>query len=133
MTETTTQNTNTNTSPVPLVLFADAVAAALGEATPKPTATTPGQLESGVAAWTSPDGTTETGVWEASPGSFTARRDGFHEVCQILSGRATIVTDGGDTVEVAAGDLFVTPAGWSGVWHVHEQLRKTYVTIDAPA
>ncbi|GAB3119400.1 cupin domain-containing protein [Glaciibacter psychrotolerans] len=130
MTELTDATTLTvSLSPVPLVLLADAVTTTLGEARPKPTATTPGQRESSVVAWTSPDGVTETGVWEASPGSFTATRDGYHEICQILSGRATIESDGGQTTEVSAGDLFVMPTGWSGTWHVAETLRKTYVTV----
>jgi len=112
-----------------LVLLGNTHELTLGPATPKPTAITDGQLEANVVGWVAVDGKAEAGVWEATPGSFTAIRDGYHEVCQVLSGKATVVSDSGDAIEVGAGDLFVMPAGWSGTWHVHETLRKTYVTI----
>ena len=114
-----------------LVLLSAADTRSLGEAVPRPTTTTPGQLESNATAWTAADGAVTTGVWEATPGSFTAIRDGYHEICQVLSGRATVVSESGDSIEVGAGDLFVMPTGWRGVWHVHETIRKTYVTVDA--
>jgi uncharacterized cupin superfamily protein len=101
----------------------------LGEYAAKPTAVTPGQVEASLALWEGMPGV-ESGVWEASPGTFTATRDGYHEVCVVVSGRVTVTEDGGEPIELAAGDLFVTPAGWSGVWEVHERLRKVYVTID---
>ena len=121
---------NTRIAPA-LVLLSAADTCPIGAALPKPTSTTPGQVESSLTAWTATDGAAETGIWEATPGSFTAVRDGYHEICQVLSGRATVVSESGDSIEVGAGDLFVMPTGWRGVWHVHETLRKTYVTINA--
>ncbi|WP_042434667.1 cupin domain-containing protein [Streptacidiphilus anmyonensis] len=106
--------------------------AELGAFAPKPTSTTEGQQEALCTVWTAPEGV-EAGVWEATPGRFTATREGYHEVCQILSGRATVTPTGGEPVEIGPGDTLVTPAGWTGVWEVHETLRKTYVTIDLPA
>lgn len=108
-----------------------AIDADLGEPLPKPTTVTPGQIERLATLWQSPEGPVSAGVWEASPGTFTAVRDGYHEVCQILAGSATVVGDDGQETELAAGDLFVMPRGWSGTWHVHEQIRKSWVTIDA--
>jgi uncharacterized cupin superfamily protein len=101
----------------------------LGPASEKLTSTTSGQVESSVTAWTAVDGAVEAGVWEATPGTFTAVRDSYHEVCQVLSGRATVVSDSGESIEVGSGDLFVMPIGWRSVWQVHETIRKTYVTI----
>lgn len=106
-------------------VLADAAGATLPAARPKPTSST-GQHEADLPVW-SADGT-ETGIWEVGPGVFTATREGYHEVCQILSGRATLVHPDGTAVEITAGDLLVTPAGWTGTWHVHETLRKVYVT-----
>ena len=106
--------------------------AVLGPHTPKPTSSTAGQTEAALTVWTAAGGA-ETGVWEATPGTFTATREGYHEVCQILSGRATITPAGGAPVVVGPGDTLVTPAGWIGVWDVHETLRKTYVVFDAVA
>ena len=96
--------------------------------TPKPKPTSrDGQLESFVDVWVSTDGGLETGVWECSPGTFSATRDGYDEVATILSGSATIVDSAGTTIEIGPGSVVVTPAGWTGEWTVHETLRKTYV------
>ena len=99
----------------------------LGPFEDKPTATTEGVREATHALWTS--GSKEVGFWECTPGTFTARRDGYTEMCQILAGSVTIETDGGDSVRLSAGDTIVMPSGWVGTWHVHETLKKTYVTI----
>lgn len=93
---------------------------------PKPTSLD-GQLESSVDVWVSDDGLLETGVWECSPGTFTATRDGYDEVATILAGSATVVDSLGVTIEIGPGSVIVTPAGWTGTWTVHETLRKTYV------
>ena len=69
------------------------IAADLGEPSPKPTATTPGVVEATSPLWSA--GGTEVGFWECSPGSFTARRDGYTEICQILAGSVTVETTGG--------------------------------------
>jgi uncharacterized cupin superfamily protein len=105
--------------------------AGLGPFAPKATSTTEGQQEAALTVWTAPAGgvEVEAGIWEATPGSFPARRDGYHEVVQILSGRATVTPTDGEPVQLAAGDTMVTPAGWTGVWDVHETIRKTYVLI----
>jgi uncharacterized cupin superfamily protein len=84
----------------------------LGAFVPKSTSTTEGQQEAVHTVWTAPEGV-EAGVWEAMPGRFTATRGGYHEACQILSGRATVTPMGGWPVELGPGD---TPAGWTGVW-----------------
>ena len=113
-----------STTPLSVVVKA-AAGINLGDTRPKATSRTPGQHEADVTSWTA-DGL-EAGVWEANPGVFTATREGYHEVCQILSGRATITEENGTTLELAAGDLFVPPAGWRGTWSVHETMRKVFV------
>ena len=107
----------------------DALTAQIGAFAPKPTSTSDGQVEASSSLWKSGDTKSDAGIWEASPGTFTARRDGYHEICQILSGRATIEPTGEEPFDIAAGDTFVTPSGWTGTWHVHETMRKVYVTI----
>lgn len=108
-----------------------ATTADLGEWEAKPTTTTPGQQERAVTLWTSADGRSEAGIWEATPGEFPSTRVGFAEVCQVLAGRVTIDSTDGASTELVAGDLFVTPEGWSGTWRVHETLRKAWVTIES--
>ncbi|WP_066932684.1 cupin domain-containing protein [Microtetraspora fusca] len=110
------------------IVVPDAGTAELGPYAPKPTSIAGEQREASLTAWTSADGRTRAGVWECTPGTFTAIRDGYHEVCQILSGRATIVASDGTIQEVGPGSTLVMPAGWQGEWRVHETVRKTYVT-----
>lgn len=100
----------------------------LPPASPKPTATSDGVLESAKTIWESADGRISVGVWECTSGTFTARREGYAETCQLLSGRVTIRT-AADAVTVTAGDTVVMPDGWEGTWEVHETVRKTYITV----
>jgi uncharacterized protein len=102
----------------------------LGAAAAKPTALTPGLMEAATSLWEQQGRGVDVGVWECTPGVFTARRDGYTEVCQLLSGRVTITVDGGEPVTLTAGDTLVMPSGWVGTWDVHETVRKVYVTID---
>jgi uncharacterized cupin superfamily protein len=111
---------------IPTIHEADVASINLPVASPKPTSLN-GQTESSLTLWESPDGHVQFGVWECSPGTFTARRDGYDEVAQIVLGTATVTSDAGDTHELAPGSVFVTPAGWSGTWTIHETVRKTYV------
>lgn len=118
------------TPSTPALSHADAPSLDLGAPGPKPTSTT-GQHEASAAVWTSPDDATEVGVWECEPGTFTAVREGTTEVCQILSGRATITGDDGIAADVGPGSTVVLPDGWRGTWEVHETVRKTYVMVGA--
>ncbi|SEF51894.1 hypothetical protein SAMN04489712_101283 [Thermomonospora echinospora] len=108
--------------------LAGATAAALPAAEPKPTSLT-GQRETTLEIWA--DGPASAGVWECGPGTFTAVRDGYHEVCQILSGSATLTGEDGARVELSPGSAVVLPDGWHGTWQVHETMRKTYVIVPA--
>ncbi|MGW9629603.1 cupin domain-containing protein [Agromyces sp. NPDC055520] len=104
----------------------------LGERSPKPTALTEGVFEASDSLW-SRDGL-DAGYWECTPGRFTATRDGYTEICQILSGRVTIEVEAQEPVTLGAGDTLVMPSGWRGVWVVLETVRKLYVIVDdAPA
>ena len=96
----------------------------------KATSTTVGQTESSVGVWKEEG--LRTGIWEVTPGTFPSTRDGYDEICQVLSGRATITEPDGHSFEITAGSLFVTPAGWKGTWEVHETLRKVWVILDHP-
>jgi uncharacterized cupin superfamily protein len=102
-----------------------------GEHAAKPTSSTPGQTEVSLRVWEGDD--VKTGIWEVTPGTFTATREGYNEICQILSGTATITEADGGSFEVGPGSLFVTPAGWRGSWTVHEPLRKMWVVQSLPA
>lgn len=110
------------------IVISDVSTCEAGAHNPKATAETAGQTESSRTVWESPEGI-RSGVWEVTPGSFSSTRPQYHEMCQIVVGRATITEPDGTTFEVGPGSLFVTPEGWTGSWEVHETLRKAWVTI----
>lgn len=99
-----------------------------GEHVLKATSRTPGQTEVSLRAWEGQG--IRAGLWEVTPGIFSSIRDGHHEICQIISGAATIEETDGSTFEIGPGSLFVTPAGWEGTWTVHETLRKIWIVAD---
>lgn len=101
-----------------------------GVHTPKETSSTPGQTEVSLRLWAREG--LKTGIWEVTPGTFTSTRPGYDEICQILSGTATIIEEDGASFDIGPGSLFVTPAGWTGTWTIHETLRKMWVVTDAP-
>ncbi|MFI7864379.1 cupin domain-containing protein [Ectopseudomonas khazarica] len=70
----------------------------------------------------------ETGVWECTPGRWR-RQIVQQEFCHIIAGRCTFTPDGGEPIEIAAGDALMLPANTLGIWDIQETLRKTYVLI----
>ncbi|MHA3684080.1 cupin domain-containing protein [Leucobacter sp. HY1908] len=112
---------------IPTIGAHDTAAQDLGPHAPKPTATTAGLTEAGTSVWQA--GNIDTGLWECTTGSFTAHREGYTEICTILSGRVTVEVAGEADIEFGPGDIMVMPSGWEGTWHVTEPLRKHYTTI----
>jgi uncharacterized cupin superfamily protein len=72
------------------------------------------------------DGRVRMGVWECTPGSFPASKDGITEAQHILSGRATLHNADGTSVELGPGTTIVAEDGWQGRWEVHETVRKIF-------
>lgn len=110
------------------IVVQDVVTTDAGEHRAKATAERAGQTESSRTVWESPEGI-RSGVWEVTPGSFPSTRPQYHEMCQIVSGSATIEEEDGTVFEVRAGSLLITPEGWNARWTVHETLRKAWVVI----
>lgn len=118
---------------IDLQSFTDLASAPLGAFAVKPTTLTEGQCEASARLWTSPDGRTSIGVWECTPGRFTADRGKTAEYCHIISGSATVSNQDGSVVRrIGPGDLLVLPLGWMGEWVIHTQMRKLYVLNAAP-
>lgn len=90
----------------------------LAEATGEPMQTR------GLEIWK--DGSQEVGVWECTPGPSYWRQED-HEFVYILSGRMTVTPDGGESLEIGAGDTAFFPRGWTGAWQIHETIRKVFV------
>ena len=70
----------------------------------------------------------DTGVWECSPGRFR-RQIVQQEFCHFIAGRCTFTPDGGEPIEIRAGDALMIPANTTGIWDIQETVRKTFVLI----
>lgn len=76
-------------------------------------------------AYGSADGSVHTGVWEASTGTFR-RAIVDAEFSHFISGHATFHADDGSSYEFRGGNAAYFPPNTTGVWTIHETLRKTY-------
>ncbi|MEY9839233.1 cupin domain-containing protein [Streptacidiphilus sp. EB103A] len=79
---------------------------------------------SGKVLWESEDGQQIRGIWQITPGTVSDTE--ANELFVVVSGRATIAVEGGDTFDVGPGDACVLREGDRTVWKVHETLRKAY-------
>lgn len=79
---------------------------------------------SGKVLWESEDGRQIRGIWQITPGTVSDTE--ADELFVVVSGRATIAVEGGDTFDVGPGDACVLREGDRTVWTVHETLRKAY-------
>ncbi|MGB5835788.1 MAG: cupin domain-containing protein [Albidovulum sp.] len=113
---------------IDLKTFENLAGTPVGSFAPKPTTLTPGQTEAAAELWASDDGRTSIGVWECTPGTFTADRSAGAEYCHIISGSASVQNQDGSAMRsIGAGDLLVLPLGWKGQWTIHEHIKKLYV------
>jgi uncharacterized cupin superfamily protein len=101
--------------------------AALGPFTPKPTSIEGDQQEASRVLWTSADERVAIGIWECTPGRFTADRTKASEFCHLISGRIEMTHADGRKVQLGPGDAINLPLGWKGEWRVLEQVCKLYV------
>jgi uncharacterized cupin superfamily protein len=112
---------------ITLETFADLAQQPMGKFIPKPTRLTENQEEALIPLWASADSGVKIGIWECSPGRFTADRSTTAEYCQIISGSAPVTNlSDGSSRDIKAGDLLVLPLGWTGEWVIHEHMRKLY-------
>ena len=116
---------------IDLSTFLSAANIDLGTLADKPTTLTPGQKEAATALWSSPDGLIDIGVWECTPGQFTADRSHAAEFCHFLSGRIVMTHQDGRRQELGPGDALLLPKGWKGEWKILEHTRKIYVFMQA--
>jgi len=70
----------------------------------------------------------ETGIWECTPGRWRRQLE-QQEFCHCIKGRCTFTPDGGEPLTIEAGDALMLPANSTGIWDIHETVRKTYVLI----
>ena len=76
-----------------------------------------------------PSGQFFAGVWQSTPGRWRVAYT-EHEFCRLTRGRVRIESDDGSSWTYSAGDSFVVPAGFTGVWEVIETAEKQYVIFE---
>lgn len=99
----------------------------LGPVAPKPTSIEGNQMEAAVTLASHDGGRVEIGVWECSPGRFTADRSTSAEFCHFISGLVEMTHADGRKQRLGPGDAIDLPLGWKGEWRVIEHVRKLYV------
>lgn len=83
-------------------------------------------------AYSSDDGRFHAGVWEGDIGAWRVRYT-EHELCHMLAGKVRMTGEDGSETVVVAGDSFVIPAGYEGIWEVLEPARKLYAVYEPEA
>jgi len=97
---------------IDLSTFHDLAKAEIGAFSPKPTSIEGDQLEAVRSFFQSPDGTVDIGIWECTPGRFTADRSDSSEICHIISEHGELSRIDGEVREVVrATCLFCRKAG----------------------
>lgn len=71
------------------------------------------------------------GIWEGGVGAWRVAYT-EHEFCHLLAGRVRLRGDDGSETMVVAGDSFVIPAGFEGIWEVLQPARKLYAVYEPP-
>lgn len=64
-------------------------------------------------------------VWSCEASSFPWTYD-CAETCYLLEGEVTVTPEGGEPVEIRAGDLVTFPSGLSCHWSIRQAVRKHY-------
>ncbi len=71
----------------------------------------------------------QVGVWEAGMGKLILDNFPFTEYVLMISGSVIVTEENGVSMTFKAGDTFVIPKGWSGVWDVQERMKKQIVRV----
>lgn len=79
--------------------------------------------------FTDPTGQFFSGLWASEVGAWAVSyREA--EFCVILAGRIRLESDDGEVQDFAAGDAFVIPRGFAGIWRTLEPTRKLYAVFE---
>jgi uncharacterized protein len=69
------------------------------------------------------------GRWSSTRGKWRVRYT-ENELCVMMAGRVVLTADDGVACTFAAGDAFVVPAGFSGIWEVVVDCTKIYAIFE---
>lgn len=76
--------------------------------------------------------TVQIGVWEADVSKTKLINYPFTEYALMISGRVVIINDDGTSNEFKAGDTFVIPKGFTGIWDIRERMKKQHIKVGDP-
>ncbi|MDI2098314.1 cupin domain-containing protein [Ruicaihuangia caeni] len=71
----------------------------------------------------------EGGYWTGSAGSVAFESWPYTELCVVLRGRVAVEDESGARREFGAGESFVIPQGFKGVWHTLEDTEKVFMGV----
>jgi uncharacterized protein len=79
--------------------------------------------------YASPTGAFRTGFWAAQPGraDIAYTKD---ELCTLLEGEVRLTDESGQVETYIAGDTFVIPKGFKGVWETVKPVRKFFAVYE---
>ena len=77
----------------------------------------------------SADGRLHVGEWASGVGAWRVHYTEY-ELCHLLEGAVRLSADGGAGKVYRAGDSFVIPSGFQGIWEVIEPCRKIYAIYE---
>ncbi|BEV73072.1 MULTISPECIES: cupin domain-containing protein [unclassified Paludibacterium] len=80
--------------------------------------------------YSDPSGQFHAGIWRGGLGSWRVKYS-EHEFCTLLEGHVRLTDHLGHSIELHAGDHFVIPAGFEGVWQVLQPACKTYAVFES--
>ncbi|WP_031409328.1 cupin domain-containing protein [Thiomonas sp. FB-Cd] len=70
------------------------------------------------------------GTWQGEPGAWRVRYDPHEEeFCVLLEGEMTLTAADGQVQSFRAGDAFVVPGGFEGIWENRTRVRKHYAIM----
>lgn len=71
----------------------------------------------------------EGGYWTGDAGNVSFDSWPYAELCVVLKGRVAVEDREGARVEFAAGESFLIPQGFSGIWHTLEPTEKIFIGV----
>lgn len=77
----------------------------------------------------SADGRFHVGQWASGVGTWRVQYSEY-ELCHLLEGTVRIRDDAGEECTYRAGDTFVIPSGFQGIWDVIEPCKKIYAIYE---
>jgi uncharacterized cupin superfamily protein len=72
------------------------------------------------------------GVWESGVSKTYLEDYPFTEYVLMISGQVELTNEDGTSNLFKAGDTFVMPKGWSGLWDVQKHMKKQIVQVGNP-